>query len=537
MLLKKMRSTVVIAILTVGTLASQQQQPTLHSDDVVRANTRLVVVDVVATDGHGQPMKGLNAGDFVVSENGQPQKIAEFTFHHPGESTARPAPKLAPGVISNAPQMAASSLNVLLFDVGNGDFQAHAYGKEQLDKFLRAGPLGQPLAIYAMENELRLLHDFTRDVDALRTSVEQYRIPAVRLTGQSMESMATAFTIHGNYHADDRSIESTLNQLNTLAKILAGYPGRKNLIWYSEGFPLDFFPDSLVQAYGAHTPESTGPDGTGPGAVLTTTRETSMRDYSALVKKVAQALMAAQVAVYPVDSSGLGRDSHVSSLHTMNDLASRTGGKVYANRNDLAESLRAGVDDGSTYYTLEYYPDNKKWDGQFRAIQVKTSTPGVALRYREGYYALDPEKLRKEETDKAAEDYSRILKFDAPTVTGIQFQAAVLPPSKQTGNKVVVNFAVDPYSMNFSRSDDGMERAVLHCTVWAYGKDKNKPIMSKNDATSAAVKPDVYQQIMKSYFPCKQQLDLSAGTYTLKLGVLDRNSNRMGTLTTSVTVP
>ncbi|HYX53503.1 MAG TPA: hypothetical protein VE783_08625, partial [Candidatus Limnocylindrales bacterium] len=71
----------------------------------------------------------------------------------------------------------------------------------------------------------------------------------------------------------------------------------------------------------------------------------------------------------------------------------------------------------------------------------------------------------------------------------------------------------------------------------AYGKDKNKPIMSNNTSTPADVKPEVYQQIMKSYFPCKQELNLSAGSYTLKLGVLDRNSNRMGTMTTSVTVP
>jgi hypothetical protein len=243
------------------------------------------------------------------------------------------------------------------------------------------------------------------------------------------------------------------------------------------------------------------------------------------------------VAVYPVDASGLGKDSRTSSLNTMNDLASRTGGKVYANRNDVAESLRASVDDGSTYYTLEYYPDNKSWDGQFRSIKVKVDRPGVSLRYREGYYALDPEKTRKDDTQKLAEDYSRILRYDAPTVTGVQFQAAVLPPSKQTGNKVVVNFAVDPHTINFAHRDDGLEHAVLHCTVWAYGKDKNKPIMSKNDSTPADVKPEVYQQIMKSYFPCKQQLDLAAGTYTLKLGVLDRNSNRMGTLTTSVTVP
>ena len=31
-----------------------------------------------------------------------------------------------------------------------------------------------------------------------------------------------------------------------------------------------------------------------------------------------------------------------------------------------------GIEDGSTYYTLTYYPENKNWDGLFRRIQVKS---------------------------------------------------------------------------------------------------------------------------------------------------------------------
>ncbi len=514
-----------------------QDQPAFHSDQTVRATTRLVVVDVVATDSRGEPVKGLEASDFVIQENGAPQKIANFTYHHPGETAPVAPRKLAPGVISNAPQTTSSSLNVLLFDMVNGDFQAHAYGKDQLLKFLKGGSVDRPLAIYAMESDLRMLHDFTVDGAALQASVEQYRIPVARLTTQSLEGMASPFGTKGNYHADDRSIESTLNELNALAKVLGGYPGRKNLIWLSEGFPLDFFSGQLTQTSAEMTDNKDFTSSNGVSSKTIAENAMMTNNFGEKVKKVAEALMAAQVAVYPVDASALGKDSRSSSLDTMHDLASRTGGKVFAHTNDLAVSLESGVNDGSTYYTVEYYPDNKKWDGKFRTIQLKTSRAGVSLRYRDGYYALDPEKIRKDESEKVTEDYSRILKFDAPSVTGIQFQAAVLPPSKQTGNKVVVNFAVDPHTINFSHRDDGLEHALLHCTVWAYGKDKNKPIQSNNDATLADVKPEVYQQILKSYFPCKQQLDLSAGTYTLKLGVLDRNSNRMGTLTTSVTVP
>jgi hypothetical protein len=100
-----------------------------------------------------------------------------------------------------------------------------------------------------------------------------------------------------------------------------------------------------------------------------------------------------------------------------------------------------------------------------------------------------------------------------------------------------VNFAVDPHTVHFDRSPDGIQHASLSCTVWAYGKDKEKPIMSRGDTSKADLKPEVYVQLMKQYYPCKQELELKPGTYTLRLGVLDRTSNLMGTATASVTVP
>jgi hypothetical protein len=246
--------------------------------------------------------------------------------------------------------------------------------------------------------------------------------------------------------------------------------------------------------------------------------------------------MDAQVAVYPVDAGALGRDSHMSAQHTMNDMAAWTGGEAFINRNDLAVSMRTSIDDGSTYYTIEYYPDNKKWDGEFRAIQIKSDRPGVKLRYRLGYYAVDPEKLNKDESDKLAETVSRAMEFDTPAYTSVRFEAGVVPPSDKN-TKVVVNFAVDPHTVSFEHKSDGLEHAKVGCVVWAYGKDKQKPIMAKEVTQDAGLKPEVYQQLMKQYFPCKQEIELKPGTYTLRLAVIDRNTNMLGTTNAQITLP
>ena len=50
--------------------------------------------------------------------------------------------------------------------------------------------------------------------------------------------------------------------------------------------------------------------------------------------------------------------------------------------------MRRSIEHGSTYYTLAYSPQNKKWNGDFRHIQVKLARPDTKLDYRRGYYAV-----------------------------------------------------------------------------------------------------------------------------------------------------
>src|SRR5215467_8424064 len=88
----------------------------------LRTNTRLVVVDVVVTDSKGQPVDDLKAEDFALLESGKPQTISGFSYQHPGgPSAAAHTAQLPPNVVSNAPQFKSNSLNVVLFDVVNGE--------------------------------------------------------------------------------------------------------------------------------------------------------------------------------------------------------------------------------------------------------------------------------------------------------------------------------------------------------------------------------------------------------------------------------
>jgi VWFA-related protein len=536
----------LLPLIAAGLYAQSATQPSasnesqvLHSDQTLRTNTRLVLVDVVATDSKGQRVPDLKASDLTVLEDGKPQKISGFNFERSDASSARVAQiQLPPSVVTNAPKFQSNSLNVILFDTANGDFTEQVYAHDQLLKFLNGAALGRPVAIFALQTQLKLLHDFSTDNKALSAAVAKYRPPAKNNNSESMESRASAFSTRGDYHTSERDIENTLNQLNVLAKVLAGYPGRKNLIWLSESFPLTLFPETLNQGHmdgqslrsavrGAANPASTQQN---------LVSSAPFKTYAELVKKVSDALMSAQVAVYPVDAGAVGRNDHLASQHTMNNMAESTGGKSFMNSNDLVLGLRNGIEDGSSYYTLTYYPENKNWDGLFRRIQVKSSRPNLSLRYREGYYAVDPEKINKQDSDAVAENFSRLLELDAPTATQVIFQAQVQPPSEKN-KKVVVTFHIDPRTLAFEKKDNGVEFAKLSCTVWAYGKDRDKPTMSSGTVT-ANLSASEYQQMMQQRFlPCDRQLDLKPGTYALRMGVLDRASNKIGTATAQVAVP
>jgi hypothetical protein len=71
-------------------------------------------------------------------------------------------------------------------------------------------------------------------------------------------------------------------------------------------------------------------------------------------------------------------------------VAGATGGFLVRNTNDLLPALDRVVDDASEFYTLVYYPANRKYDGAFRRIKVELDGQSYHLRFRQGYWALPP---------------------------------------------------------------------------------------------------------------------------------------------------
>jgi hypothetical protein len=225
-------------------------------------------------------------------------------------------------------------------------------------------------------------------------------------------------------------------------------------------------------------------------------------------------------------------ENHMASRSTMNDLAEKTGGRAFYNSNNIDAAVRHSLEDGSTYYTLGYYPANKVWDGRFRRITVKVARPGAKLHYRVGYFAIEPQSYAKLDMAQKNEDMARALSINFPVSTALQFQAAVLHPSE---DKVLINYAVDAHALTFESGNDGLQHASVDCAVIVYSA-KGETVQAHSNTMVAALKPDEYKRVMEKSFPCRQSFDLTPGQYLFRLGVRDTRTGLIGTLDAPVTV-
>src|SRR5690349_4066483 len=76
------------AVIAQSVPAAAAQSPQDKSPFVLKTSTHLVLVDVVATNGKGEPVTDLTAEDFVVNEDGHPQTVRSFSFQQPAHDRA-----------------------------------------------------------------------------------------------------------------------------------------------------------------------------------------------------------------------------------------------------------------------------------------------------------------------------------------------------------------------------------------------------------------------------------------------------------------
>jgi VWFA-related protein len=391
--------------------APAQSRPAVPADiPTFRTTVRRVVVDVVVRDSNNRPVHGLTAKDFVIAEDGQLQNILSFDvfdLDKPSISMPPNSPHPPPNHFVNIPPIPEHGpLYVILYDLVNIDQEDQLDARRQVMKFIKNMPEGTRFAIFVRSDGLYLVQGFTADKALLYATLDPQNpkphVPRVFMMGKNLG------------YNDPASMINVLTQVN---EFLEGVPGHKNLIWLAGTFPLALVPRRedpreyedqiiaeitvLTRAQVAVYPINVSGVPVNPPGQLTGSRVNGGNNnqnvqpggpiqgsggggINSLSPGVGQSLDTTGL-VASIQAQGSG-DSALTDYDVQKALADATGGHAFYNTNDVTAALGEATDIGGNYYSLSYSPTNRKDDDGRRGVAVRTVQPGYKLSYRRFYF-------------------------------------------------------------------------------------------------------------------------------------------------------
>ncbi len=574
------RKCAYLLALTLGVSVSAQTPRSSAGTAVLQATSRIVYVDVVVRDASGKIVQNLKREAFQLTEDKQAQRISFFEAHTSKPPAPERAANGAPSELSNVASSARdTNLNLVLLDLLDTPLQQQAYARKRMIEFLRKLPPGEQVALFVLNDRLRMVQGFSTDSAALAKAaqginlqeVSRFRSVHQQITDNDSSAFldigATGgFGIGQNLQIalgseDEQNIKVRLGDVATafheIARAVNGYPGRKNLFWLAGQFPsTDYYRlGSLAGPLLTNLPSGLG-EGSFNELIGSSRSLAPGLGQDTFEEKADKAVADSQIAVYPISLVGVQTDlvgassmgvgtagSSAAASDTaqlffnerqtgravMEGIADKTGGEAFYGNNDPAVMLQRGFEDSDNYYEIAYQPTNHNWDGQFRSIKVALKGGGYHLSYRKGYYAL-PEQP----ANNSLASFASAMRIEAPPSTQLVIRAT--PPSIAAG-ALRMNIKVDPRGVGFTLDDSGDRRARLQVMLIAYPIQGDGTLAQNNNLLKLGLTQADYHSLLTSGIPFQQALPLKPGRYAVRLGIVDLGSGRIGTLTLPFTMP
>ena len=533
-----------------------------------------VPVNIVSRDG--EPVRGLTAADFEVWDDSDKQAITSFEvidlkkIAEPGAPGAPEAP--APALPDLRP--AARRHFLLLFDLSfstpTSILKARMAARDFVLSSLHPTDLAA-VATYSLETGPKLVVTFTPDrvqlaraVDTLgyRQALDGARVDPLHFVIDEPDTALLFATTSGHHNGqkdlinqevydylktiaiaaqkEERSfqrsrISNYSRSLAEVAKALKAVQGRKQVIFFSEGF------DSALLL---------GRDTTDPG-------EAEDNDYVAFgqhervdtdqfygntslqgeVGRMLDQFKRADCVIQAVDIGGLraGADEQArpSGEGALFYMANETGGELFKDANNLREPLDRVLAKTSVTYLLTFERSDLKTDGVYHRLKVKAKLPaGSKLTHRAGYYAprpfqqLDPLERNLLASDGIASAAPR-RDLDISVLTA---------PFRATPERAYVPVIIEANGKSLLA---GEKAKKLDVEIYAYVSDQQgrmRDFFNRRvalDLEKGGARKGMEEGGIKYY----GHFDLEPGLYHVRVLVRNADSGRTGVQTVPVTVP
>jgi VWFA-related protein len=531
-----------ISFLLIAQLAAQETPP--KSTVKFEATSQLVVINVSAKTKSGEPMEGLKASDFTVTEDGKSQQIKVFEFQRL-EETALPAPQLTPRT-TPTPKAAAPvtiapakpgeikykdrRLLVLFFDQAGMPVADQLRTQKAALKFLTTSATQSDLvAVMTYSTTLNVLQDFTEDRDALVKVIQGLSIGDTGMSNGSTGDDSEADT-GAAYTQDDSEFnifntDRKLAALESAVKMLASLPEKKALVYFASGMTLNGM------------------------------------DNQAQLRATINAAVRGNVAFYPVDARGLvatapmgdatqasqggqamysGSSQRTSQANFQNQqeslytLASDTGGKALLDQNDLALGIQQAQKDISSYYILGYYSSNTGLDGRYRRVKVQLNkTLTAKLDYRSGYFA-SKEFKQFNSSDRERQLQEALMLGDPVTDLTLAVEVNYFRLAK---DRYFVPVSVKIPGSDIELAKKGGAESTRLDFIGEVKDAKGLLQGNVRDDITVKLKGESVGQLSRRNLAYDTGFTLAPGTYSLKFLARENETGKMGTFESKFVLP
>ena len=585
---------------TVGDVGvSSQAGSSQRADQSYSSAATAILVDVVVRDRRNHPVMDLAAADFEIYEDGVGQKVDTFTrvsrgsgigvgvaWKSAGATTSVATSRDQPDA-SDPPAGTDESTIALVFDHLSSESLRLAQ-RATLDYVPLTGESPVRIGVFATDPGLRVIQGYTTDRSMLRRAVA--RVPPSgtgaedqkaersddlqarrrELASQNAAAVSAAAGISGaalgrssaeigSRETELRLVETELNMLRSfdnldrdhrgydtagallgIVETMAYLPGRKTIVFFSEGLPvsptLSTRLDSVIETANRANVTTYAIDAHGLRA----------KSNAVAIKKEMDGFVddrAGQLA------SGTDRTSQpltmafervedtlrLDSRTGLARLAEDTGGFLIEQSNDLSSAFRRIDEDNKFHYLLTYSPRNSEFDGKFRGIKVKVRRPGVQVFARRGYRAVRSSAT----SDAAAYELPAIAMLDGarlPNAFPVHAAGFSFPDPERPGlAPVLVHLGTDTlrFPIDQQKSTYAAHAVVLVRVRNSAGREIQK--LSQQYMLSGDAR-DV-EAARRGEILFYRELDLEPGIYTVESIAVDAIARQGSARITTLTVP
>ncbi len=552
------------ALLVLSGATAAQAQPDQTFIDTL--DVQVVEVDVVVTDRNGRPVRGLTRDDFELYVDGEPVEITNFfeseLLGQPAESADQAAPPAAEAEPAQAEAAAEpASLTVVLYmDDANLFPPYRSRLLRRLEKAVESWrPLNARFMFARFVNRLEVVVPPTRDLDAILKAASkrpkglgravrnqrsrQFTLEEINVNSRGCQNTGQLMALADTYAVEQANRAAiAADGLADLTSTLAGIPGRKAIVYMSDGLPqqpgLSAF-DYIAQVLCPNDPR----------IVPETNAAAQRHDETRRFQQLTAHANANRVTLFTLDAGGIrtGLSQSMSfdgvapsyqndRLHWTNiqgglqQLASETGGKALLNSNDLADLLEDVTEQLVSTYSLGFSPDERR-SGEVRRLKVELAphaAQGRSVEYRRSYRDKTQDEQLAERLISAA------YLGSTPNPLGIAVDLGATTPREKKVHRQPVSIVV-PGEAVLLVPGAGGPGGRLRLLLLAVDEEKRGRTSVRQMTVPVGPAGDV--QATDGAFRFEVSVSLAEGDYQVVVGVRDETTGEMSLVRDGARVP